>query len=327
VSFLQSKSAHQSLSSLLLLLIVQFPFVLRFRLGVFPYDRVVKLLADVAFLFAVFSITQMLIQFTLGKEIAYAIDYNIPEAISIIGFDFLVPLYWSSPVYKSNGFLLAEPSLLSQLIAIGIAAELLTQARLHRLVFLGGGLLCSYSGTGMMMLALFLPVYILRYRRFDLVLLGLCLLPLLLMLQDILQLDAITRRINEFSSTESSGFARFLSSFYTLSEFVFADIATTLFGKGPGTVQEFWPYLTYEAFDPTWGKLIYEYGLVGAVLYIIFFYESVLKIRRPLTFPLVFTYFFLGGYLLNAFIVSQMLVLLAWTAHLDSTGDEQNRET
>jgi hypothetical protein len=71
--------------------------------------------------------------------------------------------------------------------------------------------------------------------------------------------------------------------------------------------------LPYEAFDPTWGKLVYEYGLAGTAIYACFFYHAIARVRRPVTFALAFTYVFLGGYLLNAFVIAQMLVLVAWT--------------
>ena len=314
VSLLHATSAQASVMSLLLFAVVQLPLVLRFRPDVLSYEDIIKLVGNLAFLFAIFAMVQFSAQFVVGRTVAYFIDFNLPAEVAIKGFDFLVPLYWLSPDLKSNGFFFAEPSLLSQFLAIGIVAELVSRVRLYRLAALFGGLVCSYSGTGMMTLAFFLPIYIVQRRRYDILVFGIVAIAILLPFSEALQLDAITRRLSEFSSTQSSGFARFMSIFYTLGDFMLTDPATALLGRGPGTVMENFRRLSYEAFDPTWGKLVYEYGLIGGAAYLVFFYQSVLRVRRPMTFPLVFTYALLGGYLLNAFVVSQILVIVTWTA-------------
>ena len=75
---------------------------------------------------------------------------------------------------------------------------------------------------------------------------------------------------------------------------------------------EYFPLRRYEAFDPTWSKIFYEYGTLGTALYLAFFAAAVSRGWRPLIWPLTITFFLLGGYLATPFIVSLVAGLLAW---------------
>jgi cell division protein FtsW (lipid II flippase) len=177
---------------------------------------------------------------------------------------------------------------------------------------LAAGLLCSYSGTGLTMLALFLPFYFLRHGHSRLFVFAAVLGVVLVAFGDMLSLDAFTRRFDEFSDPQSSGWARFLSMFRVLQDVVFATDLTFCLGRGPGTVQEQFRLLSFSAFDPTWGKIIYEYGLLGAVVYFRLFYVAVCRGPRGLRFAVGYTYLFLGGYLLNPSILMQLAALVVW---------------
>jgi hypothetical protein len=59
-----------------------------------------------------------------------------------------------------------------------------------------------------------------------------------------------------------------------LQSVVFANDYTLLTGRGPGKVQEQFHYLSHNAFDTTWGKIVYEYGLVGSLIYALSFYVA-----------------------------------------------------
>jgi hypothetical protein len=230
------------------------------------------------------------------------------------GFNFMIPIIWGSPILKSNGVFFAEPSFFCQFLAVGLIVELLRAARPLRLILIGLGIVCSYSGSGLMTLALFVPWYIINRRRYDLMVFGVIAFLLLLTQAESLQLSAITDRTAEFTNPNSSGFGRFVSIFLVINEFILRDLPTLLFGRGPGSVMEFFSRLHYGAFDPTWGKVFYEYGLVGSIFYVVFFTKSYVLSRRELRVPLAFTYFFLGGYLVNSSIIIQLLVLVALPA-------------
>jgi len=127
-----------------------------------------------------------------------------------------------------------------------------------------------------------------------------------------LSIDAFTRRVSEFSDVQSSGWARFLSMFSVLQNVVSANDLTFFLGRGPGTVQEQFHQFSFNAFDPTWGKVIYEYGLLGSLVYFRFFYVAFCKGPKGLRFAVGYTYFFLGGYLLNPSVLMLLAALVVW---------------
>ncbi|ONG58953.1 hypothetical protein BKE38_01145 [Pseudoroseomonas deserti] len=314
VSFLLSESLRLSMTGWIFVAVMQACFVFRFAPGRFDFARTLRLLSNMAVGFSLIGVGQFCAQFVVGREIAFFMEHYLPPGMLMSGYNFMIPLVWDSPILKSNGVVFAEPSFFCQFLALGMIGELLRAARPWRLAVIGLGLVASYSGTGLMTLAIFLPWYIIDRRRYDLMLLGLIGLALLATQADFLQLSAITDRTAEFSNPNSSAFGRFFSIFMVLQDYILTDLPTLLFGRGPGSVMEFFSQLHYGAFDPTWGKIFYEYGLLGFIAYFTFFTVSFMMARREMRVPLAFTYLFLGGYLVNISILSLLLALVSLPA-------------
>lgn len=317
-----SPSPHISVLSLGFFVVAQFPLAFRSTSAEISYHRVMNLVSMVGCITAVIGVLQFAGQFVVGPEIAFFLDKHLPENVTVAGYNSLIPLYWSSPVYKSNGVFFLEPSFFCQFLAIAFVAELAVGARVVRLILLAAGLLCSYSGTGLTMLALFLPFYFLHHGRIRLFLFAALLCVVLVSLGDTLSLDAFTRRFSEFSDVQSSGWARFLSMFSVLRKVVFANDLTVVLGRGPGTVQEQFRLFAFNAFDPTWGKVIYEYGLLGSLVYFRFLYVAACEGPKGLRFAVGYTYLFLGGYLLNPSILMLLASLLVWPGKLSFAANE-----
>jgi hypothetical protein len=121
-------------------------------------------------------------------------------------------------------------------------------------------------------------------------------------------------RFGEFGSTYSSGFARFLSPFYLFNDFIFTSIRSTLFGLGPGAIKVFFNNYYVEVHDPTWGKLFFEYGLVGTLPFALFITCSFFAdaSTKWLAGALFLNWLVLGGYLLSAPIACLILSLTMW---------------
>jgi hypothetical protein len=312
VSAALSPSPHVSVLSLGFLVVAQLPLVFRCKSPEIPYRPVLKFLSTLGCLSALIGVLQFAGQFVFGVDVVFFLDKHMPEGLTVVGYNSLIPLYWTSPIFKSNGVFFLEPAFFCQFLAMAVVAELLVGPRTLRLLLLSAGLLCSYSGTGLTMLALFLPFYLLRHGHSRLFFFAALMAPVLILFGDALSLDAFTRRISEFSNVESSGWARFLSMFSLLQNVVFANDLTFFLGRGPGTVQEQFRLLSFNAFDPTWGKVIYEYGLLGALVYFRFFYVAFCRGPRGLRFAVGYTYLFLGGYLLNPSVLMQVAALVVW---------------
>ena len=316
-----SPSPHVSVLSLGFLVVAQLPLVFRCASSEISYLRLLNFLSAIGCLSALIGVLQFTGQFVVGVDTAFFLDKHLPANVTVDGYNSLIPLYWSSPVYKSNGVFFLEPSFFGQFLAIAVVAELLAGPRTLRLIVLTAGLVCSYSGTGLTMLALFLPLYFLHHGHPRLFFFAALVSLVLIFFGDALSLDAFTRRISEFSDVESSGWARFLSIFRVLQNVVFANDLTFFFGRGPGTVQEQFRLFSFTAFDPTWGKVIYEYGLVGSLVYFRFFYLAVCEGPKGLRFAVGYTYLFLGGYLLNPSVLMQVAALVVWLGKTSAATD------
>jgi hypothetical protein len=311
-SMIASPSGQVSALSLGLLLVVQFPLIFRLVPSEFSYRQLLNFLSSVGCICALLGCVQFLVQFILGSDVAFFLDTKVPDFFVVQRFNSMIPLYWSSHVFKSNGIFFLEPSFFCQFLAVAVVAELLVGARMLRLMILVAGLISSYSGTGLTMLALFIPFHFLRHGRVRLFVVAAVPFLLLIFFGDAVSIDVFTRRVGEFSDEQSSGWARFLSMFSVLQNVLLANDFTFLTGRGPGTVQEHFQHLSYSAFDPTWGKLIYEYGHVGAFIYGVFFYFAFCKGAKGLRFAMGYTYLFLGGYLLHPAILMQVAALVVW---------------
>jgi hypothetical protein len=307
-----SPSARVSALSLGLLFVVQLPLIFRLAPPSVPYERLLALLSTIGCICALLGVLQFVGQLFVGSDVAFFLDKSLPDVVMMKGYNSLIPLYWTSPVLKSNGMVFLEPSFFSQFLAVALVAELLVGARVLRLLAITAGLISSYSGTGLTMLALFLPFYFLRYGDLRLVFFAAIISFVFVVFGDAISIDAFTRRLSEFSDVQSSGWARFVSMFTVLQKVVLANDLTFFIGRGPGTVQEEFQQFSFYAFDPTWGKVIYEYGLLGSIAYFAFFYCALFKAARGLRFAMGYTYLFLGGYLLNPSVLMQLAALVVW---------------
>jgi hypothetical protein len=316
-SFVSSSSPQLSALSLGFLLTVQFPLVFKLASPEPSYRRLLHSLSTLGCQCAILGTLQFAVQFIVGSRLAFFLDTSLPDSMTLKGYNSMIPLFWSSPVYKSNGIFFLEPSFFSQFLALATVAELLLGRRILRLLILGAGLFTSYSGTGLAVLAVFVPMHFLRrgILRNDsvkvLLFTGLACAALAYLGRSV-SLDAFTGRLDEFRDVSSSGWARFVSMFVVLPKVLLANDFTFLVGRGPGTITEYFDQFEFGAFDPTWGKLIYEYGVIGASLYGAFFYFAFCKGAKGLRFAVGCTYLFMGGYLLNVSVLMLVASLVVW---------------
>lgn len=97
-----SPSPHISVLSLGFFVVAQCPLAFRGASEISSY-RVIKLVSTVGCVTAVIGVLQFAGQFVVGADIAFFLDKHLPENVTVTGYNSLIPLYWSSPVYKSNG--------------------------------------------------------------------------------------------------------------------------------------------------------------------------------------------------------------------------------
>jgi hypothetical protein len=244
----------------------------------------------------------------------------LEEYASLTGqaYNTLNPLGYGTALFKSNGFFLLEPSLLSQFAALAVIIELSCFAARSRILFYLAAMLVAYSGTGPMLLAVFGWIFLWRFNR-RILLLGMLGAFLLAAMAGPLRLDAFLARAGELTSTTSSGFARFVSPFWLIGDFQLERLGTLLFGFGPGAIDLYTAAVPYGAHDPTWGKVIFEYGFVGAAVFFAFIAACLFAATRsrPVAAALFISYLALGGYFLSPYQCLLVFVLGALASRPD----------
>lgn len=256
----------------------------------------IRFFCNLSALIALFGIIQFCLQFVGGTALAFPIETFVPDALRTHGYNDMARLYYGSSVYKATGFVMLEPSVFCQLCALGLIAELASKGRTLRMLLYAGAIVVSYSGTGLIVLAVVLPLFILMYRRWDLLLRGLLLLGVLALLAEPLNLQVTLGRVGEFSSGGSSGFMRFVGWQNLFADRLWNSPEHALFGYGAGTY--FDAAVGYAAGEMAHAKIIFEFGVLGALLYFGFIIYCFFTSRAPLILRIAVavTYFMNGAY-------------------------------
>lgn len=308
-----------STTSMLLFAVLHFPYVL----NVLPIageaeqgKRILGFFLTLSICIAWLGIAQYFLQFVVPARWLFPIENFVPTSFSVQGFNKQAILSYGSHVYRANGLFMLEPSFFSQLLAVAVVAELCTFHRIWRLAVYALALVVSYSGTGLMVLAICVPVFIITHRRWDVLLLMALALALVVPFADSLHLDRLLNRVGEFDSTRTSGFARFVGGFYMFRQFLWNDPLSTLFGLGAGAFNIYISRAHYPAAEMALFKLVLEFGIVGTCLYFGFLFVCLMNapVPRLITLAIAITYLLNGIY--TPFAHGLALTLLVWGSPL-----------
>jgi hypothetical protein len=264
-SLLLNESAS-SVTSLLFLGAMYLPFVfvlkpgaLSDRVDLADGDWVMRKFLDLALVCALVGIAQFGAQTLIHADWLFDFTRYIPDKLRAAGtFNTVIPM---GSFNKSNGFFFREPSGFSYVMALGLIGECFTLKRKLRMACLALALLLTYSGTGIAAVLLgtmhpFGPKTLLRLAVMA------CLGALVFwLLGDTLNLAFTLNRVGEFNSEHSSAYMRYVAPARLVSESIDAAWWTPWLGHGPGTI--FRTLRDYEFHDPTWAKLLFEYGALG----------------------------------------------------------------
>ena len=302
-----------SILSLAMLCLLYLPFVLVLPLAAADYRRLLDGFQTVALLVAGSAVLQFSVQFVLGAAWMFPFDLLLPAPFFIPGFNLVIEI--TGGIVKSTGLWLVEPSHLSQLMALAIIIEFTSFRRPAVLAGLAVGLLLSFSGTGLVLLAVFLPVLLIASGRAGWLVAGLILLlPTLWLLADTFPINYFFSRLGEFTNPQASGSMRFFGPYWAVAD-VFAgrpDLLAT--GVGPGRMTDAILYFDYNVQDSSWLKLLIEYGLMGGLPFAVFYGYCLFAgcPDRRLAAALLFEVLFLGGFLLGYHVQFLVLALVVW---------------
>jgi hypothetical protein len=279
------------------------------------FDRAILLFRSFMLIITCAGIAQFFGQAVIKGPTLFTFVGIFPTKILSHGFNYVIPVPGLGGFNKSNGFFLVEPSSFSQLTALAIIIELEFFRPSWRLALYALGLLLSFSGTGLLLFLFVVPLYIVRRGWGGILLLAVPVVGVAAAALAGPKLQGLMARVTEFGSDHSSGFARFLSPFFLIDDYLFPRFDTTLFGMGPGGIEPYFKIAAYQIHDPTWGKLIFEYGLIGTIPFAIFVVHCFFAGGRSiwLSTALFFNYLLLGGNLVDARL--QVLIIVLTVLH------------
>ncbi|HEX3949893.1 MAG TPA: hypothetical protein VHW95_08595 [Steroidobacteraceae bacterium] len=301
-------------SSLLLLAAVHLPYIFTVP-GGDDKDRIIKFFLGIVLVFAWCGLAQYCLQFFVSPRFLFPIENFTPNTFIVQQFNHQAAMEYGSHEYRANGVFLLEPSFFSQVLAVAIIAELCTLGRMRRLAVYGLALVVSYSGTGLIVLAVCLPLCLIAQRRWGLLVFGLLVLAVIVPLQLHFHAIRLLSRIGELDSDQSSGYMRFVGGFGLFDKFLWQDLWRTLFGYGAGSFVSYSSRVhDYAAAEMALFKIVFEFGLVGAAAYFGFLFSCLYYSSAPrlLITAVAITYFLNGIYI--PFAHGLALSLLLWTS-------------
>ncbi len=195
-SFFSDGNVH--MTSIGLLLVLYLPYITSLETSKTEFTNIIDIYQTIMLNLAIIGIAQFGLQFIFHSPFLFTFYGLIPDQFLMPHYNTLVPLEYGSTIFKSNGFFFLEPSTFSQFLSIAITIELLCFRFRWRLIIFCIAILLSYSGTGLMLLMLFLPVIFVARKQFGYVLMTIGIISLAISFGDIINLEMITKRADEF---------------------------------------------------------------------------------------------------------------------------------
>jgi hypothetical protein len=300
-------------TSLLLLIAVHAAYVFRIDMAGDPANHLNRFLNIITFI-CIAGIIQYAAQFAVGIRYAFPIEHFVPRSIVSHAYHSLNPLHYGSKTLKSNGVFLLEPSYLSQFLATGFVLEAAGPQRIWRLICFCAGFVVAFSGTGLIMLAVTLPTLLIAYRRYSLLVFLIMTGIALAMVSEFVGLDLFVKRANEFQTTGSSGYMRYVGPVLLFDQYLWSEPQRWLFGVGSGMMMRTTPMSIYHVSETGWAKIILEFGLVGAAAYFGFLYTCIFRSTQPIVLRVSLAAMTLMSGILDAPPHGLILSLLLWPA-------------
>lgn len=301
--------------SIAMLLILYLPFVAVAPLRREDYQQILMAYQAIMTFCAFCGILQFGVQIVLGPQYMFPFDKIMPDSFFQSHFNLMIPISSSSALLKSTGLWFLEPSHFSQFVGFSLIVELLYFRRMGYMALFGLAYIISFSGTGFVLVVATFIFYTIRHGRFSLLLIAmLCILLIGAYFHDVPPFSFFLDRLGEFSSSQTSGSMRFLAPYDFLSNIIAKDTRLLALGAGPGSIDNVSVILDYKLQDSSWLKLLYEYGAVGSISFMIFYMYSIFW-RSPdivLSWACLVQFMLLGGYLNSFYVQFLHLALVGW---------------
>jgi hypothetical protein len=314
--------------SAILYILMYFFFIFQVNLSWNEYEKYYRFIFKCVSVLCVIGAIQYIAQFAVRSSLLFSWKGIVPD-LFLIEYNTLNVFSYGVAQYKANGFFLMEASVLSQLAARALLLSIFLFRDIRYIPFFALGLLTAYSGTGLIFTLVFTAIPLaLTFLRAGSTWLTLLIIALLcgavvaILAADLLRLDFLLGRIDEFSNPKASGYLRFTGPVSIMWQNIRADELRFLFGYGPGSSQYILGAESRSGFAPGWVKLILEYGMLGFAVFAVFFGYCIYTSCRSWYLVIAFTFHFtvLDGNILvpqhafTAYLLSALPVLVRPTA-------------
>lgn len=316
MEFSSEVTLRRSMPSLLYFVGMYAPFVFRACRPI-PPVAVFRIIQACLTVVAWGGVLQFILQF-MGLPLFSFQGFVPAEFLVEEGYNVLNATEYGGSTFKSNGLFLLEASLFSQVMAVAIMLEVLFFKRVLALALFGIALFTALSGTGLMVLAVFFAYFAFgggTNRAKDVVLIAIFVALFYLLATSVFsELGGyLVQRQGEFLTEGTSAYMRFITPFRALGALVERFPTFLLVGLGPGSAEAL--RLGFEYNMPTPGKVLIEYGLFVLALWIALILAACSRREwRTLFWPVLFLFFFTGGYQQLGPIVFLLFSLFAFAS-------------
>ena len=299
-----SKRQYASIGSLMLVVVLYAPLALSLRPEVGTAELwhwLMKVYIGFAVACGAIGIIQFYAQFAFTAP--WLFDYRpfIPEAIRGSGLYNLTNHLGSQAGahIKSNGFFIREASGFSFLMAFALISEWSFAKRKWVIGVLAFALVVSYSGSGLLAIGVAMLFPLGRRTLLRIVAAGLIGAIVFVLFGDAMNLGYTLGRVDEFQvrdASTSSAYCRFISPAKIAMEQIDSAPWTAYLGHGPGTMQKM-----HDTCETTYGKLVFEYGLLGTIAFVALVIAAVNRSAAPIRVrvTLMVLWMLLGGQLVQ----------------------------
>ena len=297
--------ASFSVSSLALIAAIYIPMFFTIQIREELYLKGLRFFVNLALLMVPIIFLQWGLQYLIHPGLWFNVETLVPSSLLVPGYFYQRFVSFGSAWIKPNGIFFLETSILSQILALAIAVELVCFRDIRKALVLTVGLISTTAGTGVLLLALCSPL-LLRYLSARILVVSLVVGVLGTFYFLINGIPLAFDRLSELSSQTESGYYRFVAPYLILSE-IFDQGNGLWYGAGAGNAPKSLVLM------PPFAKLIYEYGLLASVSFYAYLIVSMFRGAYSFTISLAVFIFYnlLGGGLAVPFYGIAVIVLTA----------------
>lgn len=251
--------------------------------------------------------------FGLYQAIAYNFDLPFQEIeilTKVEGFNTTNLVYINNLVFQRVHSICLEPSIFSQLCALGIGLSIIySKHRVTKIILIILfiiAMVLSFSGTGIIILAFFFIFYISKNKRNVVFLISivsiLAIIGIIVIFSNNQLVEYFLNRIAELSDPKASAAIRFINPYVLM----FKTFLNLPLGIGPGNNEMIGPFLNLGAISLTAGysKPGIEYGFLGFVLFLIMVVKIYSAKKYNKQYTMVYIYFLLLNFVNDLFLQS-----------------------